>query len=831
MASSMLERVMRVPTAMGIVPRAMAGMTRCNRPSQNPAKFSERSESTSSSAVIAVIEVSVPRRPGNGNHPRFTKKTTIRIIASQKIGMLIPVSARTEVILSSSEYCLTAEITPTGTPTSTATNMAKAVRSSAAGNLTRSSLVTGRPVTMEVPRSPLAASLRKSPYCTITGLSSPICSRRACTCSWVASWPRSIWAGSPGIARTMKKTTMETPTRTGMTCNTLRPMYSARARTSSKALGGGRPSAPYRTLLAACQGDGIERLAADRVRHEALHVLLEANGRLDVRDGHPRRILNEDLLRPGVVVPAHGLVDGRLSPLEQGVYLRVLVEGDVETDGRVSVRAMEVGVQEVVRVAVISGPPEHGHRVFAGTRLLQIGAPLEGYELRVHADLLEILLHDLRHAFGIRHVGARDRHVPQLGLEVLHASFLKHLLRPLRIVWVALDVRVEERNEGGHVGRGDLPRISEGGLYELGHVYGHVQRLAHLRVVKRLLLGVHRQVPDGVRRPNNHIESLLLQGRHVVGEQPVGGGELIPGERRHPRSVIRDGADDDVLDLGPAPALASREARAPPLVVGLHVDLGVPLPVDERVRSRSDRVLPEVLDVLLYGLGRGHREGRHGEVPEERPLRLPESEAYRILVHSLDVGYDRVVVKAPELARVVGEILALSPAALVVGVVAEAPAVEVEDDRLRIEFRAVMELDTLAQRQGVGLTPVFGRGDPGRQRRHQVEGPRRKVQEGIEDLACNTERLTVGRVDGVERNRVRPPCEDEGVPASASTATADGSTTTATGRAEQRRACKSGTAQLEEVAAAYLPCLVCPCQDGPFPDRHSLFVRNNILYG
>jgi hypothetical protein len=31
------------------------------------------------------------------------------------------------------------------------------------------------------------------------------------------------------MARTMKNTTMDTPSNTGMTCNILRPMYSARA--------------------------------------------------------------------------------------------------------------------------------------------------------------------------------------------------------------------------------------------------------------------------------------------------------------------------------------------------------------------------------------------------------------------------------------------------------------------------------------------------------------------------------------------------------------------------------------------------------------------------
>jgi hypothetical protein len=232
MTSSMLERVMRVTTAIGIVPRAMAGMMRCSRPSQKPAKFKVSSESTRTSPVKAVIVVSVPRRPGNGNHPKFTKKTTIRIIASQKMGMLIPVRARTEVALSSSEYCLTAEITPTGTPTSTATSIANAVSSSVAGSRSRSSVVTGRPVTTESPRSPLTASKRKSPYWTMTGLSRPMFSLTWATCSWVACWPRSIWAGSPGMARTIKNTTKETPSSTGMICNTLRPTNSIRARTS-----------------------------------------------------------------------------------------------------------------------------------------------------------------------------------------------------------------------------------------------------------------------------------------------------------------------------------------------------------------------------------------------------------------------------------------------------------------------------------------------------------------------------------------------------------------------------------------------------------------------
>ena len=40
--------------------------------------------------------------------------------------------------------------------------------------------MTGRPVTMESPRSPLTASARKIPYWTMTGLSSPMFSRTCC---------------------------------------------------------------------------------------------------------------------------------------------------------------------------------------------------------------------------------------------------------------------------------------------------------------------------------------------------------------------------------------------------------------------------------------------------------------------------------------------------------------------------------------------------------------------------------------------------------------------------------------------------------------------------
>src|SRR5215208_3707013 len=97
MTSSMLDRVIRMITAMGIVARARAGIMRCSSPSQKPAKFRVSSESTSTNPVMAVIPVVGSRRPGNGRSSRLTPKITTRIMASQKMGMLIPVSARPQV--------------------------------------------------------------------------------------------------------------------------------------------------------------------------------------------------------------------------------------------------------------------------------------------------------------------------------------------------------------------------------------------------------------------------------------------------------------------------------------------------------------------------------------------------------------------------------------------------------------------------------------------------------------------------------------------------------------------------------------------------------------
>src|SRR3712207_5773946 len=129
--------------------------------------------------------------------------------------------------------------------------------------------------------------------------------------SGVAVWPSRIWAGSPGMARTMKNTTRETPKRTGMSCKSLRPINvitdppppPSYARAAAD-----RPRARLRA--AATELDGVEGLAAGRVRRHARDALLVAQRRLGVLDNDPRHILVDDDLRLLVEPAALGLVDG-----------------------------------------------------------------------------------------------------------------------------------------------------------------------------------------------------------------------------------------------------------------------------------------------------------------------------------------------------------------------------------------------------------------------------------------------------------------------------------------------------------------------------------------
>ena len=63
-----------------------------------------------------------------------------------KLGMEAKSIATTMLTLSTMEYCLMAEITPTGTPISVAMSIASVARRSVVGNRVMISLTTGRRV-------------------------------------------------------------------------------------------------------------------------------------------------------------------------------------------------------------------------------------------------------------------------------------------------------------------------------------------------------------------------------------------------------------------------------------------------------------------------------------------------------------------------------------------------------------------------------------------------------------------------------------------------------------------------------------------------------------
>src|SRR5829696_1503059 len=94
-----------------------------------------------------------------------------------------------------------------------------------------------------------------------------------------------------------------------------------------------------------------------------------------------------------------------------------------------------------------------------------------------------------------------------------------------------------------------------------------------------------------------------------------------------------------------------------------------------------------------------------------------------VLIHNVDALDDGVVVEAPELGGVVGEFRGPAPTPLVVGVLGVSPAVEVELHRIGVELRPVVELDAIAQLDGVGKPAVFRLWNLGREGRRQFEGP------------------------------------------------------------------------------------------------------------
>src|SRR6218665_2663715 len=105
----------------------------------------------------------------------------------------------------------TAETTPSGTPMAMENSSAAITSSSVAGKNARISSATGRPVRIEVPRSPCARPSMYIRYCSGSGRSSPRLWRMPATMASDALSPASSRAGSPGIMCEIANVMMDTP--------------------------------------------------------------------------------------------------------------------------------------------------------------------------------------------------------------------------------------------------------------------------------------------------------------------------------------------------------------------------------------------------------------------------------------------------------------------------------------------------------------------------------------------------------------------------------------------------------------------------------------------
>src|SRR5262249_39034484 len=288
---------------------------------------------------------------------------------------------------------------------------------------------------------------------------------RSSRTTWsVAKSPARIRAGSPGMSRTMAKTSTVTTRSAGTPA-------ARRARTRRQVT-----SSALRSLLEVRAMQGVERL--ERVPVEALEALAcRPDLRLAVEE-EGGGVLHQDLLHPMERLQPLLRVEGALLEGKEPVELVALVEGDVVAGGAPELRA-EI-LDGAVDVAVDGPPAEEGRLDLALVhglgRHLRERAPLEVDHAHGHAHLTQIGLDRLDHlrAPEIATGGVVDGEggigLPRLAEEPLR------LLGIVAVVIVSLAVAVAPRGAG----RAQPPgRAREQVLHDGLAVDGVIERLAH----------------------------------------------------------------------------------------------------------------------------------------------------------------------------------------------------------------------------------------------------------------------------------------------------------------------------------------------------------------
>src|SRR5215475_5686486 len=295
---------------------------------------------------------------------------------------------------------------------------------------------------------------------------------RSSRTTWsVAKSPARMRAGSPGMSRTMAKTSPVTTRSAGT------PAI-RRARTRRQV------TSPLRgSVFEVGAMQGVERL--ERIPVEALEALAR---RPDLRLAVEKEgggVLHEDLLHPVERFQPLLRIERALLEGEEPVELVALVEGDVVAGGAPELRA-EV-LDGAVDVAVDGPPAEKGGLELALVhglgRHLRQGAPLEVDHAHGHAHLAQVTLDRLDHLRAQEIAAGRvvDRE-GEIGLARLSEEPLR-LLGIVAVVVVGLAVAVAPCGARRVQPPG---RAREEVLHDCLAVDGVIERLAHPLVLERV---------------------------------------------------------------------------------------------------------------------------------------------------------------------------------------------------------------------------------------------------------------------------------------------------------------------------------------------------------
>ena len=275
----------------------------------------------------------------------------------------------------------------------------------------------------------------------------------------------------------------------------------------------------------------------------------------------------------------------------------------------------------------------------------------------------------------------------------------------------------------------------------------HVDRLAHAHVLKRRVLHVECGVPDrGHVGLQQELEALVHQVLDLVPGRLGDHVDLAGPERRDTRRRVGDLAIDHVVELRRLTVI---------VLVALEHDHHVDLTLDELERPGADRVERDILIAVNLPRGRAdHLRLPAGGLADLQPLvvRLGEHDLEGVLVDRA-AGLDPASV---EVQVGIGDRVVLRR----VGV---GEAVVVPLRHLGVEGRAVVELDALAQVEGVGPA-ILGDGPRLGERRPERRPPllrlaQLQLDQAVEDHVggvLGEPAAGLRRVEQAHRRRNRP---------------------------------------------------------------------------